>query len=1151
MGGAGGNAGLAVSGGVSVDSGQVSVVGGNAGYGVADGSTEASGGNAGVSLGSLTITSNNFHGNGNGGQGSLIVTGGAGGADGDSGNGGDGGDAVLAVSGAVSVDSSGISLGGGAGGNSDFAGGGNGGVASVFIGSALALTAGHSSSYLMVDGGIGGQNQNTGQGTGGAGGSAVLTVSAGVSMDSSVLDVNGGNATFGYGQSGVTQSPGGNASVSLGSLTLTSNNYFSGPSMGVQSSFSLMAGAGGSDYGSGDGGQGGDTDLAVSGAVSVDSSSVSVAAGTGGISNSANGGNGGNAAVSIGSNLALTAILGSSDFQVSGAKGGFVSSSSPDNGGSGGNVVLSVGGSMSVDSSGVSVAGGAGGADGGSGIGGQGGNAALTVSGTVSLDSSNLSLTGGEGGTSVNGLGGNGGGVTLALGSAFLNHNSGLTLTGGNGGSGTAAGNGGNTSVSIGTLNLLDSGSTLSITGGTGLASGNASVTLGILNGAGSLAIYGSGLDALQVSSGNFSGIIAGNATLDKTGTGALTLTGNNSYTGATTLSGGILNILGPSNLGTSALLDFNGGTLQAGAAITTTLAAGLGPGGGTVDLDDHPVVWNGVLSGTGALSVMDSTNGNSALILTAANSYSGGTQINSGTLVVANAGALGSGNVSVNGGTLSTDGVNHSLNVAGNYTQASGGTLQLGLGGTATGQWDLLNVGGTAQLAGTLRLVSEDGFYFRRDETFELVDSGGALTGQFGSILDEAGGVPVSLVYMSHEILLETLAPVYASLGRTPNEKAVGGALDSLSEQPYDSKLITLMDASASTPAVTGNLDALSPANLTAIYQMAFSLAQAHAEILDRHLSSFWTNSGSGSKGYSWDGQGPLFASSMPAPLEAALAANRPPDQWEVFTTGVGDFATVSGDGNAAGYQYSIGGAVAGMDRRFSKDFMAGLLLGYSQSGTSQSAGQVNATGAQAGLYAAWKLNAFHLEGLAEAGFNNYTLQRSGLGGLVTGNTQGSQVTGELGAGYDFKLDQARVGLFATGQITGVNIGAFDESGSLAPLAYGAQGETSLTSSLGAKASRSWNVGGGVVLSPSLNACWEHVVEGNLDSLTASFAGMGNSASFTVDGPALGTNAALLGGGLDARFNRDLGAFVAYQGKLGMTHYGSQDVLAGLNFGF
>ena len=150
--------------------------------------------------------------------------------------------------------------------------------------------------------------------------------------------------------------------------------------------------------------------------------------------------------------------------------------------------------------------------------------------------------------------------------------------------------------------------------------------------------------------------------------------------------------------LSTAQINIFTGAVLQlnSGGSVGKLVNDGLliFSGSGTARHDE-------AISGSGSV-IQDGTG---TTILGGTNSYSGGTVINLGTLLVDNPQALGTGDVIVNGGVLGAD--PQPINVLGNYTQNAGGTLQLNIASRATGQFDVLNVAGNASLNGTLRLVN------------------------------------------------------------------------------------------------------------------------------------------------------------------------------------------------------------------------------------------------------------------------------------------------------------------------------------------------------------------------------------------------------------------------------------------------------------
>ena len=167
-------------------------------------------------------------------------------------------------------------------------------------------------------------------------------------------------------------------------------------------------------------------------------------------------------------------------------------------------------------------------------------------------------------------------------------------------------------------------------------------------------------------SSGTISGDISGNANLSKTNTGTVILTGDNTYTGTTTVSTGTLQV---GNGGTS-------GTLGSGAVTNN--------GSLVFNRSDALTVGN-VIGGTGSVSQI----GSGTTIFTGDNIYSGSTTISAGTLQVGangTTGTLGSGSV-VNNSLLvfnrsdSTDLAtlaNGGITGTGNVTALIGGSLDV-----------------------------------------------------------------------------------------------------------------------------------------------------------------------------------------------------------------------------------------------------------------------------------------------------------------------------------------------------------------------------------------------------------------------------------------------------------------------------------------
>jgi len=230
-----------------------------------------------------------------------------------------------------------------------------------------------------------------------------------------------------------------------------------------------------------------------------------------------------------------------------------------------------------------------------------------------------------------------------------------LTLTGSNSYSGTTAINGG--ILALGNAGALGASSAIAFAGGTLQYSGANQVDYSgqIAGSAGAIAINTNGQNvafASPLASSNVGG-------LSKSGSGTLTLSASNSYSGATSVNGGIL-ALGNASALSAGTLKFGGGTLQYSGANQVDYSSQIANSAGAISIDTNgqSITFGSALasSNTGGLV----KNGNGTLTLSASNSYGGATAVNGGILALANANALNAtGTISFGGGTLQYSGAN------------------------------------------------------------------------------------------------------------------------------------------------------------------------------------------------------------------------------------------------------------------------------------------------------------------------------------------------------------------------------------------------------------------------------------------------------------------------------------------------------------
>jgi len=218
------------------------------------------------------------------------------------------------------------------------------------------------------------------------------------------------------------------------------------------------------------------------------------------------------------------------------------------------------------------------------------------------------------------------------------------------------------------------------------------------------------------------SGPISGVGALTKSGSAALILTGNNTYTGGTTITAG---------------------TLQLGDGGTTGSIVGNVANNGTLAFNrSDNVTYNGVISGSGAIrhigSGMTTLTGDSS-------GFAGTTSVAAGTLAVngrlcGDVNVLAGGRVqgtgfictTTNAGVVAPGNSIGTLTVVGNYT-GTGGTIEIEtvLGGDNSSTDRLVVTGNTAGTT-TVRVINNGGTGAQTVEGIKVVDVGGASNGVF-----------------------------------------------------------------------------------------------------------------------------------------------------------------------------------------------------------------------------------------------------------------------------------------------------------------------------------------------------------------------------------------------------------------------------------
>lgn len=350
----------------------------------------------------------------------------------------------------------------------------------------------------------------------------------------------------------------------------------------------------------------------------------------------------------------------------------------------------------------------------------------------------------------------------------------------------------------------------------------------------------GAGGGTLDTQGGNLSlrGGISGSGSLTIADSGPYPgfyyIASASSFTGALTVNSGVLQMSSGGTLPTGVALAVNGAVISGhhgsvnlyNSAVTVSSLSGDAQGTitntyGNAQITFAPTSGSSTYAGTitdypqssDFIAVAMSGAAGTTQVLSGINSYSGGTTLNSGTLEIGNAGALGSGQITFNGGTLKADGAYTIANAiqiaAGGGTFASGGhnttfsgnvtddntpgVLALTGGGTFTFTGSNAFSGGLSVASGTLIASGADNigsgdialgsgvkvtfntvgttyannFKLAGSNIFNIDPTGAGLNQVFSGVISDAGGTPASLRIISDA----------SALSRQPGTVTLSGA--------------------------------------------------------------------------------------------------------------------------------------------------------------------------------------------------------------------------------------------------------------------------------------------------------------------------------------------------------------------------------------
>ncbi|OAD20373.1 outer membrane autotransporter barrel domain protein [Candidatus Thiomargarita nelsonii] len=284
-------------------------------------------------------------------------------------------------------------------------------------------------------------------------------------------------------------------------------------------------------------------------------------------------------------------------------------------------------------------------------------------------------------------------------------------------------------------------------------------------------------------------------------------------------------------------------------------------------------------------------------------------------------------------------------------------------------------------------------------------------------------------------------------------------------------------------------------------------------------------------------------------------------------FVNGEISFEDKDTTDSESGFELSTLGLTAGIDYRFTNNFIAGMALGYSNSESDLNAngGNIDSDGYSVTLYGTfYQSNDFYIDGLYSYGSNSYDSERNIVYQVVTPINQTAFSSNDsdqhalgLGVGYHFNRQAFTLTPNVRLDYLKTEIDGFSEEfndpnadGASLGLAIDSHEVESLRLTLGVQAdytlSQSWGI-----LIPHANLDYVHEFKDDVRQLTGRFLDDGSRESFSLSSDAPDRDYFNLGLGLSAQFTQGRAAFIRYEGTLGLRDVERHAIMAGMRLEF
>jgi T5SS/PEP-CTERM-associated repeat protein/autotransporter-associated beta strand protein len=543
------------------------------------------------------------------------------------------------------------------------------------------------------------------------------------------------------------------------------------------------------------------------------------------------------------------------------------------------------------------------------------------------------------------------------------------------------------------------------------------------------------------------------------------------------------------------------GGSDTAGSLGTTPITFGAGTGTLNFNQTDTATLTQLISGSTGVNTV--SQLGSGTTILSGANTFTGATFLNNGTLVTTTTSALGAGNVTLNAGTIQ---INSRLNLDGTLDWASTNAT-VAIGSVQSGHF--------IDVAGNLSNGGGNGY------TFNLTGSSVA-TGNTVVLLDASnmntftadnfavtGFGNYELSILGSQLLVTKLVSDYDVYAQTPNQVRVATALNGFQDATSGDRttVTTALDSLTTDAQYQAAFEQMMPSIYSSLPTLAFNTANAlNTKLFER----IWLMQVAGLSGAAVAGDSPTQNNdNNPLGLKAD-------ENWSPFVDANGIFASANSGGTLDTYNAQNGGVTTGGMYKFLPNLMAGAYAGYQYTHAGYDGStSMEDNAARFGLLASWagetcyrNTDNIYLNGLVGGQMHNYNVDRqivfSDINRTANATPTGGEFDSAVQVGYNVREGGFTFGPQASLQYTYLGVNSFDESGADSlDLNVDSFNSSSMMFTLGGQGAYRIEVDEDFAVIPMASASWQHECLQNPYGIQSAFATGGPSESFNFQSSA------------------------------------------------